>query len=77
MAGNSDRALSLQVTQKLTMRGLRTPCRIVVTSRGGDVTLSGDIQFAHQRSAATQAAANVPGVRRVVDQLKVKPTVKR
>jgi osmotically-inducible protein OsmY len=77
MAGNSDRALSLQVTQKLAMRGLRTPCRIVVSSQNGDVTLTGSIQFAHQRSAATQAAANVPGVRRVVDQLKVTPVVKR
>jgi osmotically-inducible protein OsmY len=59
------------------MRGLRTPCRIVVSSQNGDVTLTGSIQFAHQRSAATQAAANVPGVRRVVDQLKVTPVVKR
>ena len=50
---------------------MRSPCRIAVASRKGDVTLSGTIQFEHQRIAALHAARGIDGVRRVMDQLKV------
>jgi osmotically-inducible protein OsmY len=76
-APGSDRALSQQVTQRLAMRGIRSPCRVTVTTSNGEVTLAGELQYAHQRGAATQAAANIPGVRRVVDRMKIKPHVKR
>jgi osmotically-inducible protein OsmY len=76
-APGSDRALSQQVTQRLAMRGIRSPCRVTVTTTNGEVTLSGQVQYAHQRGAAAQAAANIPGVRRVVDRMTVKPHIKR
>jgi osmotically-inducible protein OsmY len=73
----SDRELSQQVTKRLAMRGMGSPCRVMVATRNGEVTLTGEVQYAHQRGAATQAASNIPGVRRVLDKLTVKPRVKR
>jgi osmotically-inducible protein OsmY len=72
-----DRTIVQQVTQRLATRGLRSPCRIDVQSRGGEVTLTGSIQYPHQRSAALQAASTATGVRHVVDNLKVTPAQKR
>lgn len=74
---SSDRELSAQVTKRLAMRGIGSPCKVTVAARNGEVTLTGEVVYAHQRGAATQAASNIPGVRRVVDNLKVKPRVKR
>ncbi len=66
-----------QVTQRLATRGLRSPCKIDVQSRNGEVTLTGAIQYPHQRSSAKQAAATAAGVKNVVDRMTVKPTEKR
>ena len=71
-----DDTLSQKVTQQLSNRGLRSPCKITVASRNGDITLTGTLQYAHQRQAALQACRSVSGVRRVVDQLQVKPKPK-
>lgn len=72
----SERALIQQVSQKLANRGIRSPCRVQVQSRNGDVTLSGTVQFAHQKGAALQLVNAISGVRRVIDQLVVKAAVK-
>lgn len=72
-----DRTIVQQVIQRLATRGLRSPCRIDVESRNGDVTLTGAIQYAHQRTAAVQAASTASGVRQVFDRLTVKPAEKR
>ena len=71
-----DETLLQKVTQQLSNRGLRSPCKIAVAARNGDVTLTGTLQYAHQRQAALQATRSVSGVRRVVDQLLVKPKPK-
>jgi osmotically-inducible protein OsmY len=76
-AFGNDRTIIKQVTQRLATRGLRSPCRIDVKSRNGEVTLIGEIQYPHQRSAAMNAASTAEGVRHVVDQLKIKPVPKR
>jgi osmotically-inducible protein OsmY len=76
-ASSQDRNIAQQVTQRLSMRGVRSPCRIDVESKNGQVTLTGSIQYAHQRSAAVQAASTTSGVRHVVDRLTVKPAAKR
>jgi osmotically-inducible protein OsmY len=76
-AFGKDRTIAQQVTQRLATRGLRSPCRIDVQSKNGEVTLTGDIQYPYQRSAALQAASTASGVRQVVDRLTVKPAVKR
>jgi osmotically-inducible protein OsmY len=72
-----DRTIAQAVTQRLATRGIRSPCRIDVQSRNGEVTLSGSIQYPHQRAAAMQAASTATGVRHVVDRLTIKPTAKR
>jgi osmotically-inducible protein OsmY len=42
-----------------------------VATRNDDVTLSGTVQFAHQKSAAVQAATGITGARRVNDQMPI------
>jgi osmotically-inducible protein OsmY len=63
-----DQKITSSVLLKLANRGLRTPCNVKVQTKNGEVTLSGTVQFAHQKSAAVQAATGVTGVRRVTDQ---------
>ena len=76
-AFGQDRTIVQQVTQRLATRGLRSPCRIDVQSKNGEVTLTGAIQYPYQRSAAMHAAASASGVRHVVDRMTVKPPEKR
>jgi osmotically-inducible protein OsmY len=76
-ASGSDRNIAQDVTKRLAMRGIHSPCRIDVQSRNGEVTLTGSIQYPYQRSAAVQAASTTSGVRHVVDRMTVKPAVKR
>ena len=47
------------------------PKEIAVPEREGDVTLRGTVGSIRQRQAAVRATKSVPGVRVVVDQLKV------
>src|SRR5258708_4768866 len=54
-----DRTITQQATQKLANRGIRSPCHVNVQSRGGDVTLSGTVQFAHQKGAAAQVVGGI------------------
>ena len=76
-AMGNDRAIVQQVTQRLATRGLRSPCKIDVQSSKGEVTLTGAVQYPHQRAAAMQAASSASGVRHVVDRMTVKPAEKR
>lgn len=68
-----DHLLNQQVTQQLSNRGVRPPCKVAVSTQQGSVTLCGLIQYEHQRHMALQAAQHVEGVKRVVDQLRVIP----
>lgn len=77
MSGATDKAITVQVNQRLANRGVRSPCRVAVATKGGDVTLSGSVQFAHQKAASSQAASSISGVRRVINNLSVKPIAKR
>jgi len=70
-AKGADQKISNEVLLKLANRGLRSPCNVTVNTKNGEVTLSGTVQYAHQKSAAVQAATTVAGVRRVSDQTKV------
>ena len=76
MRSSPDEGVSQQVMNKLASRGLNSPCRVVVRSSGGEVTLTGTVQYPHQKATAVKAASGVAGVRRVVDQLTVKPLAK-
>jgi len=67
----TDATIIQKVTKQLSNRGMQSPCRIAVAARKGDVTLSGTIQFEHQRIAALHAVRGIDGVRRVMDHLQV------
>ena len=69
----ADRTINEQVSHQLISRGMRSPCNITVQAAKGVVTLSGKIEYEHQRSAALQLARRVDGVGRVIDQLHVAP----
>ena len=66
-----DQRVNEQVTRQLLNHGVRPPCNVVVSSRAGSITLSGQIEHEHQRRSAMRAAQNTPGVKRVTDQLQV------
>jgi osmotically-inducible protein OsmY len=70
-ARGADLKICSDVQLKLANRGLRTPCNVTVNAKNGEVTLSGTVQYAHQKAAAVQAATGVTGVRRVIDQTTV------
>jgi osmotically-inducible protein OsmY len=66
-----DRTIDQKVGQQLSNRGMRPPCKVAASSHDGTVTLTGKIQYEHQRAAFIQTARRVEGVQRVVDQLQV------
>ena len=72
----SDATISRNATQHLASTGLRSPCHIQVQTRNGEITLSGIVQYDHQRNAAVQAVRNIEGVKRVIENLKVMPAPK-
>ena len=71
-----DHAITQKVSQILANRGMRPPCRIGVVTSKGSVTLSGMIQYEHQRRSAVQVAWGVDGVQRVLERLQVIPTAR-
>jgi osmotically-inducible protein OsmY len=70
----SDPMISQRVQEKLANMGIRAPCRVAVASNKGHVTLSGSIQYEHQRHTVLHAIRAVTGVQRVVDLMHVTPT---
>jgi hypothetical protein len=70
-----DRRITTSVNSHLLGRGIRSPCHVRVEAHNGDVTLSGEVQYDHQKLLAVDVAKNVEGVRRVIDQLRVLPRV--
>jgi osmotically-inducible protein OsmY len=72
----SDQSITQQVQNKLSGRGLSSPCHFTVETRKGEVTLSGSVQYAHQKGTAVQVANVISGVRRVIDRLIVKVPAK-
>ncbi len=72
-----DPTISQRVSETLSSLGMRAPCRVTVVSNKGNVTLSGTIQYEHQRHMALRASKAVVGVQRVVDQMQVIPTGQR
>jgi osmotically-inducible protein OsmY len=70
-----DSRITQTVTNKLASRGFG-PCRLNVQTSNGQVTLKGIVQYAHQKGAAVSAISGMAGVRRVIDQMTVKPAVK-
>jgi hyperosmotically inducible periplasmic protein len=67
-----DQTITRQVQGKLASRGLGPPCRIIVLTSKGQVTLSGTVQQDAQKNSAAQVARNIGGVKNVVNQLTIK-----
>lgn len=76
MRGSQDQVITQHVTNKLAKGGISSPCRVAVQTKNGDVTLSGTVQYLHQKGSAVKAASGIAGVRRVHDQMTVKPRAK-
>ncbi|HID74451.1 MAG TPA: BON domain-containing protein [Planctomycetaceae bacterium] len=68
-----DDVLVQRVKRQLAKRGIRPPCRVEVTACKGEVTLSGELQYEHQRKTVLRATREAEGVMRIRDQLKVRP----
>ena len=68
----SDKSLLLKVNQKMARMG-GAQGQVTAAVRGGDVTLTGLLQFETQRRGIINAASSVGGVRRVLDQMRIAP----
>jgi osmotically-inducible protein OsmY len=66
-----DQRVNEQVIRQLSNHGVGSPCKVAVSTREGSTTLSGQIEYEHQRRLAMRVAQNTAGVKRVVDQLQV------
>jgi hypothetical protein len=69
----ADNVLLKTVNQRLQRGGGGSQGRISATVSQGSVTLTGNLQYDAQRSPLLKSVARIAGVRRVIDQLKVKP----
>ncbi|MGE0760833.1 MAG: BON domain-containing protein [Pirellulaceae bacterium] len=67
-----DKSILQKVNQKLSRLG-GAQGKVLASIVRGDVTLSGTIQYEMQRASIMKVAASVPGVKRVIDQMKTKP----
>jgi osmotically-inducible protein OsmY len=68
-----DQAITQKVNQQLCNQGVRSPCQVTVVTTKGNVTLSGTIQYEHQRRMVLHTTRGVAGVQRVLDQMRVIP----
>ncbi len=69
----ADNVLLKTVNQRLQRGGGGSQSRISATVSQGSVTLTGNLQYDAQRSPLLKSVARIAGVRRVIDQLRVKP----
>ena len=67
-----DRAILKDVNKRLSRSGTGRGM-IAATVRGGQVTLTGRVQYESQRRALMQTVRRVDGMKGVTDQIKVKP----
>ena len=68
----SDKTLLQKVNQRMSRMG-GAQGQVIVAVMGGDVTLTGTLQYETQRLGLVKTASSVAGVRRVIDQLRVQP----
>ena len=65
-----DKTVLKSVLQKMTRKGTSSN-RVTATVRSGDVTIAGTIEYEHERRSILSSANSIPGVKRVIDQLRV------
>lgn len=65
-----DKTVLKNVIQRMARKGVNSS-RIKATVRNGDVSIAGTIDFEHERRSVVASVNSTPGVRRVIDQLRV------
>ena len=68
-----DKTILKDVNKRLARTGMGSRCRIAATVRGGQVTLTGQMQYENQRRPVVQAVNRVDGIKGVIDQLTAMP----
>jgi osmotically-inducible protein OsmY len=66
-----DKTILKDVNKRLARTGMGARCRVTATIRGGQVTLSGQMQYENQRRPIVQAVNRAGGIRGVIDQMTV------
>jgi osmotically-inducible protein OsmY len=69
----SDKTILKDVNKGLARTGLGSRCRVAAAVRSGQVTLTGQLQYEHQRRPVVQTVNRVDGIKGVVDQMTVLP----
>ena len=64
----SDKVITHKINRQLDIHGLGSPSKVAVDTRSGEVTLSGSVQYFHQKKAVIGVTIGVTGVRRIVDE---------
>jgi osmotically-inducible protein OsmY len=72
-----DTVISQKVKEQLSGAGIRAPCKVTIVITNGKVTVSGSIQYEHQRPVAVRAIRGVTGVQSVVDQMRLIPSAQQ
>ena len=65
----SDKDLLKAINQRMARTGTASQSKVNISVQQGNVTLTGTLQHAIQRSPIVKAVSRVAGVRRVVDQM--------
>jgi osmotically-inducible protein OsmY len=68
-----DKTILKDVNKRLTRTGMGSRCRVAVTVRGGQVTLSGQMQYENQRRPIVQAVNRADGIKGVIDHMTIAP----
>ena len=76
MFSATDKFMIQKLNQRLARLG-GAQSKIAVSSTRGDIMVSGTIEYEMQRRSILRVVTSVPGVRRVIDQLTLKPKVRR
>jgi osmotically-inducible protein OsmY len=71
----TDAAVLKDVNKRLTRTG--TGSRIKASVHGGQVTLTGEMQYENQRRSFVQAVNRAEGIKGIIDQMTVAPHKKR
>ena len=66
-----DKTLLKQVVQKLARSGTGSQSRVTAAVRSGDLTLTGTLQYEHERRCVIRSTSGISGIRRVIDQMRV------
>ena len=68
-----DRTLLKTVNRRLDRTGTGSQSKVTAAAQRGTVTLTGKLQYEHQRNPILKAIRSLAGVRQLIDQLQSPP----